>query len=455
MKRSAIIFQSIKNLVFLSIFAFSASLAFCEWHYQDSGTTNSLWDICFVDENNGWAVGSGSTIVATNDGGETWFKQSTIYQPYQFTKVCFVNRMVGYCIGRTEQYPSYDPEHRGILLKTIDGGVSWKKVETGFGFHNVYAIEFIDEQTGWISISTENQTAEFIIKTSDGGETWETQYENRYGNAISQIDFINEHTGWAVFNIPLDDYDHLLFTDNGGKNWSEISQLPFDRIFAVSENVLWGYFTLLYQSNDGGRNWVNIPTISSYPQRDFGHKGEAYLIYPIDERRIYVRTSREFDDVWYDTLLFTENRGETYDIVYEEQKTFYLLYMTGIGENTIWVAGSDGKILKYTRDETEVESSVSIKPSTFILNQNSPNPFNASTSIMFSITHPENITVNIYNVEGKKIFTLVSRFHGPGTYTYLWNGKDEISGTDVASGLYFYEVKTDTNFMRKKMLLIR
>ncbi len=34
-----------------------------------------LWDVCFVDEHHGWAVGENSTIIATTDGGKTWIKQ--------------------------------------------------------------------------------------------------------------------------------------------------------------------------------------------------------------------------------------------------------------------------------------------------------------------------------------------------------------------------------------------
>ncbi len=94
-------------------------------------------------------------------------------------------------------------------------------------------------------------------------------------------------------------------------------------------------------------------------------------------------------------------------------------------------------------------------PAVFALHQNYPNPFNPSTQISFDIPEGmEHITLNIYNILGKKVNTLVSGVVNPGRYTLAWDAVDT-EGNSVASGIYFYELRSESFIARKKMLLIR
>ena len=65
-----------------------------------------------------------------------------------------------------------------------------------------------------------------------------------------------------------------------------------------------------------------------------------------------------------------------------------------------------------------------------------PNPFNPYVNISYELPNSENVTVNIVNLLGQNVKTLVNSIHSPGSYTYTWNGKDE-KGLDVNSGMYF------------------
>ena len=65
-----------------------------------------------------------------------------------------------------------------------------------------------------------------------------------------------------------------------------------------------------------------------------------------------------------------------------------------------------------------------------------PNPFNPYVNISYELPNLENVTVNIVNLLGQNVKTLVNSIHSPGSYTYTWNGKDE-KGLDVNSGMYF------------------
>ena len=93
-------------------------------------------------------------------------------------------------------------------------------------------------------------------------------------------------------------------------------------------------------------------------------------------------------------------------------------------------------------------------PDEFALFQNYPNPFNPSTQIFFDIPKSEFITLRIFNLLGQDVKTLTSKIMNPGRYTFEWDGKDLLNN-DVASGVYFYELRGKSFISRKKMLLIR
>ena len=93
-------------------------------------------------------------------------------------------------------------------------------------------------------------------------------------------------------------------------------------------------------------------------------------------------------------------------------------------------------------------------PVEFALFQNYPNPFNPSTQISFDIPKSEFITLRIFNLLGQDVKTLTSKIMNPGRYTFEWDAKDLLNN-DVASGVYFYELRGESFISRKKMLLIR
>jgi len=90
--------------------------------------------------------------------------------------------------------------------------------------------------------------------------------------------------------------------------------------------------------------------------------------------------------------------------------------------------------------------------------QNYPNPFNPETRIKYTVdsrqTHPIPTTLKIYNILGQLVKTLVDEAQEPGSYEVIWDGKDE-EGNEVASGIYFHQLKTEEFSQTKKMVLIR
>jgi len=92
-------------------------------------------------------------------------------------------------------------------------------------------------------------------------------------------------------------------------------------------------------------------------------------------------------------------------------------------------------------------------PKKIILNQNYPNPFNSDTNIEYYINKSQKIELIIYNVKGKTIKTLVSENTQAGHHKLRWNGRDNYNNP-VASGLYFYCLKSADFSISRKLLLI-
>lgn len=96
----------------------------------------------------------------------------------------------------------------------------------------------------------------------------------------------------------------------------------------------------------------------------------------------------------------------------------------------------------------------SIPVPTPTLNQNSPNPFNPTTSISYSLPKASAVTVEVYNSRGQLIRTLVNEAKSAGNYSIIWNGTDN-NNRPVSSGIYFYKMKADSYISTKKMVLMK
>jgi flagellar hook assembly protein FlgD len=93
-------------------------------------------------------------------------------------------------------------------------------------------------------------------------------------------------------------------------------------------------------------------------------------------------------------------------------------------------------------------------PLVFAVEQNYPNPFNPSTNIKYAIPHDEHVVIEVYNMAGQKVRTVVNQMQKAGHYTVLWHS-DNDAGQRVGSGVYFYRVTAGENSVVKKMLLVK
>jgi flagellar hook assembly protein FlgD len=88
------------------------------------------------------------------------------------------------------------------------------------------------------------------------------------------------------------------------------------------------------------------------------------------------------------------------------------------------------------------------------LNSNYPNPFNPITHIAYSIRESGNVTLEVYNLKGQLVKSLLNEVIETGDYTITWNGTDN-SNKSVSSGVYFYKMKTQNYNSTKKMILMK
>ncbi|MGB6648436.1 MAG: T9SS type A sorting domain-containing protein, partial [Bacteroidota bacterium] len=108
-------------------------------------------------------------------------------------------------------------------------------------------------------------------------------------------------------------------------------------------------------------------------------------------------------------------------------------------------------ITSVDEDDLLVDGTV---PLDYALHQNYPNPFNPSTTITYDVPSAGLIGLEIYNVLGQKVRTLLNEVRTAGTWQAVWNGTDD-GGNLVPSGIYFYRLSSSDVSITKKMMLLK
>jgi hypothetical protein len=156
----------------------------------------------------------------------------------------------------------------------------------------------------------------------------------------------------------------------------------------------------------------------------------------------------------YGEMILPNILSSTVQLIYGENiismKKIYNIsdeYIESPFSNTIYVNG--------TTNENEI---ITLTKNT-ILHNNYPNPFNPSTTIQFTVgnellSKESFISIDIFNIKGQRVKTLISGYYPTGTHSVVWNG-DDINGKQVSSGLYFYRMIKDDFSSIKKMILMK
>ena len=143
--------------------------------------------------------------------------------------------------------------------------------------------------------------------------------------------------------------------------------------------------------------------------------------------------------MWIGSGPFTLTQGNT--------KFVYFAFVAGT-DSTNLQANADAAVQKYQHIITDVDEN-KVLPTQFNLSQNYPNPFNPSTLIKYQIPHGANVTLEIFDVLGRRVKVLVDEYKNAGNYKIEFNSKS------LSSGTYFYRIRTGKFSDVKEMLLIK
>ena len=116
--------------------------------------------------------------------------------------------------------------------------------------------------------------------------------------------------------------------------------------------------------------------------------------------------------------------------------------------NTGTVVGANGTILRMS-NTTGIEDNTIKIPADFVLMQNYPNPFNPSTVIQFAIPTASNVKIEIFNITGEVVTTLVDEFRSEGYHVVAFDA------SGLSSGMYLYRISAGAFVSTKKMILMK
>lgn len=408
----------LKTLYFFSLIAMLApisSIAQTGW-YSCAETTDLLHTVFFIDSLNGWVGGTLSpsevgVIRRTTDGGDTWVIQTIPVTDF-IKRIVFLTPEIGFAVGGN-----------GSILKTTNAGVIWIQKESGT-YRNLNSIFFIDNQVGWAC------GADTVLLTINQGETWSA----RSVSAISHVDisFRNCQEGWVVGL-----YEGCYKSTDGGDSWNSIDAPISGRSLlgicfpSSSKGIVIGGEQIALTTN-GGESWSSVYNSGG---------SQLNSVSFADSLNGWVAGS--------DKIVKTTNGGSTwFEQPWQPYRDLTAVHSTD--QLHAWAVG-DQLILK-TKDGGGITSIPTLKnnlPNSPKLYQNYPNPFNPTTHIDFEIPKTSYTTLEIFNLIGKKVATLVDKKLHLGPYSVSWNA------LGYSSGLYFYTLNSGDFIVTKKLLLLK
>ena len=126
--------------------------------------------------------------------------------------------------------------------------------------------------------------------------------------------------------------------------------------------------------------------------------------------------------------------------------------ISNISVDNINLVGADGSLIDYIDRVNSLD--IRLTPQDFALMQNFPNPFNPTTEISFSLPVAGYVELSVYNMVGQKIRALSSENLNSGYHSVIWDGMND-AGTQAATGMYFYTIRTGNFKNTKKMLFLK
>jgi hypothetical protein len=273
-----------------------------------------------------------------------------------------------------------------------------------------------------------------------------TQRVNLYGELLW-----GENGLFVTTKVRFPSLTSIVPDNNSGVyiSWVDSSySYQLNRIDSV-RNLLWKDDSLSFGAFFAGRNLLNDNennVIIIYRDSLYSDSGLIQKLNPIggeewkNEGKMFSYSAMRDSDP---TMISDDNNGAI--IVWYER---YSYERWGIFAQRVNKYGKLGCI-------TSVKSHPDLMYSSQLnLLQNYPNPFNQKTIINYSLRHKGDVQLLIFNTHGEEVITLVNKAQLGGNHKVIWNGKNN-QGSDVSSGIYFYQLKVNEFMQTKKLTVIR
>ena len=372
-----------------------------KWMSQTIGGTDPMDVIFFVDAQNGFIVPSRYNLTpnigyyATSNGGSTW-NHIIISNLNDLYALSFINGQTGWAVGATSNYYT-------ALFQTTDGGMTWHQIFS-FSSYNVSDIHFVNALTGF---AAGNNT---LLSTTDGGTSWINH--NQTGNYF-KIKFINDQTGWVGGENTSYSGGVIKRTTDGGSSWGDVPVncylTSFDFI-DLNTGFISGYNNSNYdqpvfvKTLNGGSSWT---TIGNFEIRSYGNSKGFYFL---DANTGYTVNGS--------SVLKTVNGGTNWSQEYCE-------FTTGL--NDIYMKDSQNGFI--TADNGRIWTRTGgTDPNTWSF---AGKITNASILNIVDAHNDVYIAGGGYTVNGSDItFTVLGYTYGPGHYNNITVGGGSFTASD-------------------------
>lgn len=266
----------------ISVLFIVTMLAAPGWTTQTSGVTARLRGVSAVNERVAWASGSGSTVLRTTDGGQTWQKLNVTDEALDFRDVDAIDAQTAYILSIGN-----GPASR--IYKTTDAGRTWK-----LQFKNDDEKAFLDAMSFWdanhgIAFGDSVDKKFYILTTNDGGNTWSRvppenlppaqENEGAFAASGTNIALFGKSHAWIGTGAAAK--SRVLRTSDGGRTWqvsdTSLASGSSSGIFSIAFRdakhgvVAGGDYRKeseavdnLAVTNDGGVTWTLVKGLSGF-----------------------------------------------------------------------------------------------------------------------------------------------------------------------------------------------
>ncbi len=257
-----------------------------------------------------------------------------------------------------------------------------------------------------------NSRMTWVIAEKDSGRTTAYTIKNNY-YAVSD-------SGQAFYN----DFASAGVTGEGSPlSWNLNSKLGADSVNAFKKVSLKLVNTPMLMTNL--MRWYRVPIANGGGGKSKDVSKFDWTKYDYDRRRI-----EYFDD--------------TLDCTYSTANAAYTGAVGGYPAGDLnWFPAKKADWMINAIEKTDA------KAHSFALNQNYPNPFNPATMISYSVLNTSQVKLEVFDILGAKITTLVNQVQSPGSY------KVDFDGSKLSSGMYIYQLSTPNQVLTKKMMLLK